>query len=122
MRECRSEAVTTDARKQQRFSYFQDLTISFEGSSEQIRPRPIDLSTTGMFINTEYLFPEGSIVNIDFMLAITRQRVHLRGKVCYSLPGVGIGVKFIEISPEANQAIEQEISIANIDPAVEKRQ
>jgi c-di-GMP-binding flagellar brake protein YcgR len=121
MREKRRETITADERKHQRFSYFQDLTINFEGRTEQIKLRPNDISTTGMFINTEYLFPEGSVVYVDFMLAITRHKIHVRGEICYSLPGVGIGVKFLEISPEDKRAIEEEISIASVDPAVAKQ-
>ena len=121
MREMRREASSADKREHRRFSYFRDLTVNLEGRTEQIKLRPNDISTSGMFINTEYLFPEGSIVHISFVLAITGNKIHVRGEICYSLPGVGIGVKFIEISPEDKRAIEQEISIASIDPAVVKQ-
>jgi hypothetical protein len=34
----------------------------------------------------------------------------IRGEVRYCLPGVGVGVEFIDISPEARHAIDEEMA------------
>jgi hypothetical protein len=63
-----------------------------------------------MFVNTVKRFPEGAILKLRFRLSRSGIEVHVRGEVCYCLPGVGIGVEFIGLSPEYLNAIEEEIA------------
>ncbi len=107
-------------RRYDRYSYLRDLTVSFEGRTEEIKLRTPDISPYGMFINTDYLFPEGSTLLIRFCLPITHRQVHARGEVRYSLPGVGVGVRFIEISPEDQRAIDDEIFKAAYSPVADE--
>jgi hypothetical protein len=95
-----------------RHSSLRDLAVTYEGESEDIVTRPPDISTRGMFINTTRVFPEGAVLNVGFTLALTGAEVQARCEVRYCLPGVGVGVEFIEISPDAVRAIEKEIKIA----------
>ncbi len=88
---------------------YRDLTISYEGSAEEIQIRVPDLSATGMFINTIHTYPEGSVLKVRFVLENTGEEVFVRAEVRYSLPGVGIGIEFVDISPEARGAIEREL-------------
>lgn len=92
-----------------RISSLRDLSVSYEGHSEDIVTRPPDISTRGMFINTNRVFPEGAVLKVAFRLAATGTRVQTRAEVRYCLPGVGVGVEFVEISPEAVDAIQREI-------------
>jgi len=103
-------------RQYERFSYFRDLAISCEGRTEQIKLRTPDISPFGMFVNTDYLFPEDAVLQIRFTLPFTRHHVRARGKVRYSLPGVGIGIQFVEISAEDQNAIDKEIFAASYVP------
>jgi c-di-GMP-binding flagellar brake protein YcgR len=103
-------------RQYERFSYLRDLAISCEGRTEQIKLRTPDISPFGMFVNTDYLFPEDAILLIRFTLPFTRHQVRARGKVRYSLPGVGIGIQFVEISAEDQHAIDKEIYAAACTP------
>jgi hypothetical protein len=96
-----------------RFSSLCDLSVTYEGFSEDILTRPPDISTRGMFINTNRNFPEGAVLNVKFRLARSGVQVHSRCEVRYCLPGVGVGVEFIEISPEAVAAIEKEIKLSD---------
>lgn len=98
-------------RTAKRFSSLVDLSVSYEGHSEDIVTRPPDISTRGMFINTMRTFPEGAVLNVKFRLALSGHEVHSRAEVRYCLPGVGVGVEFIDISRESVQAIEREIEI-----------
>jgi len=101
----------TAPRSAKRFSSLRDLSVSYEGHSEDIVTRPPDISTRGMFINTTRTFPEGAVLNVRFRLALSGAEVHSRAEVRYCLPGVGVGVEFIDISDESVQAIEREIEI-----------
>ena len=98
-------------RAAKRFSSLRDLSVSYEGHSEDIVTRPPDISARGMFINTTRTFPEGAVLNVKFRLALSGYEVHSRAEVRYCLPGVGVGVECIDISQDSVQAIEREIEI-----------
>jgi PilZ domain len=101
---------TISHRKDKRsYGNFRELFITHEGYSEEIPLRLPDLSVQGMFIQTSKQFPEGTVLKVRFRLARSGFEVNARGEVRYCLPGVGIGVEFIEITPEAQNAIEEEM-------------
>ena len=52
------------------------------------------------------------MLNLSFCLALSGLDVQARGEVRYSLPGVGIGVQFIDISENAIHSIEQETRLS----------
>lgn len=97
------------ARVAERYSSLRDLSVAYEGHSDTIATRLPDVSTRGMFINTAKHFPEGAVLNVRFRLARTGVEVQSRCEVRYCLDGVGVGVEFVNISPKAAQAIEQEL-------------
>lgn len=98
-----------EVARSNRYGYVNNLSVVYEGSAEEIVLRAPDLSPTGMFINTPNHFPEGAILKVNFRLPRSNFKVEARCEVRYCLPGVGIGVEFIEIPPNARQAIEEEI-------------
>jgi len=98
------------ARQYSRAATHGDLEISYEGWSEPIPTRVPDISPQGMFINTAREFAEGSVLKVKFRLTSSGYEVNARGEVRYCLSGVGVGVEFIEISDEARDAIQQEVS------------
>ncbi|MGH9572778.1 MAG: PilZ domain-containing protein [Candidatus Acidiferrales bacterium] len=101
----------TATRAAKRLSSLRDLSVTYEGHSEDVVTRPPDISTRGMFINTTRVFPEGAVLNVRFRLAISGHEIHSRAEVRYCLPGVGVGVEFIDISREDVQAIDREIEM-----------
>jgi hypothetical protein len=52
------------------------------------------------------------VLNLSFCLALSGLDVQARGEVRYSLPGVGIGVQFIDMSENAIRSIEQETRLS----------
>lgn len=101
----------TSQRIAPRISSLSELSVTYEGHSENIVTHPPDISTRGMFINTNRRFPEGAVLNVRFRLARSGEEVQTRAEVRYCLPGVGVGVEFVEISAEAARAIEEEIQL-----------
>jgi hypothetical protein len=97
------------ARREPRLPHLSDLSMNYEGDGQDIPLRPPDLSLHGMFVNTSTHFQEGAIVNLRFRLTRSNVEVQTRGEVRYCLPGIGIGVEFVGIRPEAVRAIEKEI-------------
>lgn len=104
------------ARKAPRYSSLRDLSVTYEGESEDVATRPPDISSQGMFINTSRKFPEGAVLNVQFRLAETGVQIRTRCEVRYCLAGVGVGVEFVEISPDAVRAIETEIRAGDTRP------
>jgi hypothetical protein len=98
-----------------RFSCLRDLSVTYEGHSEDVITRPPDISTEGMFLNTNRTFPEGAVLNVRFRLAHSGIEIQSRAEVRYCLAGVGVGVEFIKISPRAVLAIKDEIEYGNRD-------
>ena len=102
---------STPVRQYNRYAAYRDLAINYEGYSENIPVRAPDISASGMFINTGRRFPEGAVVKVHFRLTRSSHEVNARAEVRYCLPGVGIGVEFIEISEADRQAILEEIQV-----------
>ena len=88
-----------------------EISVHYEGRSEEVAIRPPDVSTHGMFFNTPTRFPEGTVLNLRFRLALTGAEIRTRCEVRYCLPGIGVGVEFIGISPEAVRKIEREVQL-----------
>jgi hypothetical protein len=101
-------------RRSPRYAQFSELSLTYEGRTEEITVRPPDISSHGMFINTTKHFPEGAIMKLHFRLSRSGTEVHARAEVRYCLSGVGIGVEFIGLSAEYLRAIEEEISNAPV--------
>ena len=93
------------------YAHFRELSIAYEGYSEEVPLRPPDLSARGMFIQTARHFPEGAVLKVRFRLARSGYEVSARAEVRYCLAGVGIGVEFIDIPDEARSAIEEELKV-----------
>jgi hypothetical protein len=65
-----------------------DISVYYEGRTENIANRPQDISTNGTFVNTSQMFPEGAVLNLRFRLANTGVEIRTRSEVRYCLPGV----------------------------------
>jgi len=100
------------ARLALRIHSIRQIAVQYEGTDERIISRVPDVSTTGMFINTSRNYAEGAVLNLSFCLALSGLEVQARGEVRYSLPGVGVGVQFIDISENAIHSIERETRLS----------
>jgi hypothetical protein len=95
-----------------RIHSIRQIAVQYEGTEERIISRVPDVSTTGMFINTSRQYAEGAVLNLSFCLALSGLEVNARGEVRYSLPGVGVGVQFVDIPESAIHSIEREIQLS----------
>lgn len=100
-------------RQAERYSSLHDLSVTYEGHNQTIPAHPPDISPHGMFINTTSHFPEGAVLKLRFCLNRSKVEVSTRCEVRYCLPGVGVGVEFVQISPEAARAIEKELDLSS---------
>ncbi len=107
-----SNGRTGYARADSRVHCLREITVTYEGQNERTVVKAPDLSVNGMFISTSRRFPEGAVLNLQFRMAVTNAVVQTRCEVRYCLPGVGVGVEFIGIDPEAKKDIERELKLA----------
>ena len=105
-----SSPQKTPSREVERFAAYRGLSLIYEGRSERIEVRAPDISPKGMFIHIPNPFPEGAVMKLEFWLSRSGRHVKTRAEVRYCLPGVGIGVEFIDITDDDRQAIEAEIN------------
>jgi hypothetical protein len=90
---------------------YKELEVVYEGYSHEVPLRVPDLSTHGMFVNTPRTFPEGAVLKLKFRLTRTNFPIQARGEVRYCVPGVGIGIEFVDITEEAQEAIADELEM-----------
>lgn len=100
---------TPVVRQYARYSTYRELSINYEGRSERMLLHAPEISPRGMFIHITRHFPEGAILKVQFRLSRSGYEVHARSEVRYCLDGVGVGVEFVDISPEDQRAIEEEL-------------
>ena len=81
----------------------------YEGSSDTIPLHPPDLSPRGMFIHTSLFLPVGSVLKMRLLLS--GREFQVRGEVRHCVQGQGVGVEFIDPSPDVVQAIQEESEI-----------
>jgi Tfp pilus assembly protein PilZ len=106
-----TSAETRVERRQAPRVLYRDLKIVCDGLGDVVSQRSPDLTTSGMFINTRSPYPPGAHIRLRFDLLRTGVIVQAQGEVRYCLPGVGVGVHFVELPEYARAAIETELEM-----------
>ena len=76
-----------------------------EGTGTRLIARTSDLSASGVFIHSKLCCEAGSILRLKF--SVTSTQIETIGEVCYSIPHIGMGVRFLDLKPEYDAAIER---------------
>lgn len=64
----------------------------------------IDISEGGLYVHTGRMFPSGSILDISFPAG--RNPLNLKARVQHCQEGIGMGLEFVDLSPEQKAAIK----------------
>jgi hypothetical protein len=98
-----TDSNAEEKRKAKRVQYLTE--VECEGADYRRHTcRISDLSTTGAFVDSMLTYPPDSIVKLKFLLGSTE--VQVSAQVCYSMPQIGMGVRFLDLTPEQLLAIE----------------
>ena len=92
-----------DRRSAKRVSYLCEVEWEGNGMS-RINTRVNDLSVTGAFIDAMTCFAVGSMLKLKFR--IRDIPIEVNAEVRYSMPQVGMGVRFLDLKPEHIAALE----------------
>lgn len=66
-----------------------------------------DVSTGGLFLNTPDPLVPGSHVDLSFRANPEGPEIECSGRVVYALPGVGMGIQFIDPKGEVELALRK---------------
>jgi PilZ domain-containing protein len=89
------------------------LAPVFDGATDGALVHPPDLSTRGMFINTANQLTIGAPLQLTFRLALTEMEIAVEAVVRHVIEGQGVGVEFVNLSPQAERFIQREIQAAD---------
>jgi len=86
------------------------VTVSAEvkltgASLSTVRNRMSDLSLTGAFIDTNLTLAPGTTIDMEFQ--IQGVTFKLKAEVVNLMPGFGVGVRFLNLSPEQKRLLEK---------------
>ncbi len=86
-----------------------ELKIIYDGCSDWVDVRSPDISTSGVFVNTPHTFQKGARLKLRFELPGTGTRIQAVGEVKHCLPGIGVGVEFVDLHALARVEIQKYI-------------
>jgi KaiC/GvpD/RAD55 family RecA-like ATPase len=92
-----------EKRGSKRIPYISEVVCENFGKS--LTARTSDISASGVFIHSKVWYEAGSILTLRFSVGSTE--IETAGEVCYSIPHIGMGVRFLELKPESRAAIEK---------------
>jgi len=72
-----------------------------------------DVSTGGLFLNTPEPLVPGSQVELSFRVTPDGPEIECSGRVVYALPGVGMGIQFMDPKGEVNLALDRPLGELN---------
>ena len=90
-------------RRSKRVIYYAEASIEDLGGGQA---RISDLSTSGAFVDTRSTFPPGTVMKVTFR--VRDREIQVTVVVRYAIPDIGMGVHFMNLSPE-DQAIIEEV-------------
>ena len=86
-----------------RVPYISEVVCESDGN--RLTARTSDISASGVFIHSKLWCEAGSILTLNF--AVSSTRIETAGEVCYSIPHIGMGIRFLDLKPEYLDAIER---------------
>jgi hypothetical protein len=98
-------AFQQEMRRQPRVAHFEEIWIGQDGIFSRTGGHIRNISTSGVFIETEQSFGGGSVVNLRFSLGESKELVNCSAIVRNVQPGLGLGVEFLDLSSGSRNRI-----------------
>ena len=87
------------------------VDLHFNGADATGVASTKDISPGGLYMNTQTVFPEGALLTLRLPLEVEHeQHVVVKAEVVYSNPGLGVGVRFRQLSEEDRLKIERALA------------
>ncbi len=92
-----------EQRHHPRLSYAREVWIGQDGIFSRTNERLANISVGGVFLQTAASYAKGAILNIRFKVGAEANFISSSAIVRNLRPGLGIGLEFLDLSPEAKQ-------------------
>lgn len=102
-------ATFEDHRKHRRINLRTELWIGQDGIFTRTNEYLSDLSVGGAFVQSEHVYPIGTILNLRFRLPVAPNMLSCSGIVHKIHLGVGYAVRFLDISRENIALIQRQL-------------
>jgi uncharacterized protein (TIGR02266 family) len=87
------------------------LDVQYSANCPPIRARSQDLSETGLFLETHHPLAVGTLIELRFSLPDGREEpITTRARVCNIDPMAGLGVEFVDLSPEVRERLRMYVA------------
>jgi len=96
--------VENDRRKSARIPLVAHIEVLEEATDTRLKSRVSDISKDGCYLDMVNPLPTGTIVRLTITSGDTVFKA--RGKIVYSVPHMGAGVKFEQIEPSSLPVLE----------------
>ena len=87
------------------------LDVHFDGSALTGVANTRDMSLGGVYMNTRASLPEGAILQLRIPFG-SDSEAFVKAQVMYNNPGVGVGLRFLELNEQARTVLERELARA----------
>ena len=106
---CYTKGMSDDKRASQRVMNVIDVDCrTADDAQTPVAARISDVSATGAFLDSMNPLPVGTKLAMRFMAG--PREVQVVAEVMHSMPSFGMGVRFLDLSPENRAAIESLVS------------
>ena len=96
--------MSQERRASKRVTYFAEAELEGVDVS-RLLVRLADLSVTGAFVDVRNVFPTGTTARLRF--TVLGRQISVLAEVRYSMPTFGMGMRFLDLTPEDRTLIEE---------------
>ena len=96
-----ADLPSDERRTNKRITFINEVEVVGSGTQ-----RCSDLSIGGMYLETVAVFPQGTLLDLQFKLSGSEERlIKVQARVLYQHPGVGVGLGFVNLSSMDREAL-----------------
>ena len=89
-----------ESRRGKRIAFSKDILVD-----NSMLFKSIDISEGGLYIYTDYEFKQNSVINVT--IPFEDKKLTLKARVQHNQPGIGIGLKFIDMDNEQGATLKK---------------
>jgi len=94
-----------------------DILLHCQSAQTLIEGKAENISSSGILVRTEKTLSQDEEIELFFTVPGSTQGIQARGRVAHVVPGMFMGVEFVNLSPESTQQIEQYVAAQSVPEA-----